>query len=287
MRIEYPSSEALAVEKKPNWVKPRRFGLPWTRYELQNVACALAKGYPLTKIVEGMERPASGILAKLVALKFLEQDVSSRAYFFQPLGSLSGLDAAKRLYAAMKLDTNSPFYKHDLGDLKSYYISQMALQQATLHFLAETGPYSDTAAGTVIQSGNPTTVITTDGTSYGVGNWATTASTLVGISQPLGIVGSSLPLGNLTVSNSSTTSLKVNNMSQITVDPTVAVQSLDIVFGKDAKDMSDADFLAAIRKLEDQIADLGKIKASSKKVKDKIAELSANLIKVVDLYDSL
>ena len=268
MQIEYPSSEALAVEKKPNWAKPRRFDLPWTRYELQNVACALAKGYPLTKIVEGMERPASGILAKLVALKFLEQDVNSRAYFFRPLGSLSGLDAAKRLYAAMKLDANSPFYKHDLGDLKSYNVSQMALQQASLHALAETGPYS---SGT-------STVITTDGFSIGAENWTTAASSIVGISQPL---------GSLTVSNSSTTSLKVNTMSQITVDPTVAVQSLDIVFGKAAKSMSDADFLAAIRKLEDQIADLGKIKASSKKVKDKIAELSANLIKVVDLYDSL
>lgn len=75
------------------------------------------------------------------------------------------------------------------------------------------------------------------------------------------------------------------NISVI-VDSAVPVQTIDVVFGKDAKTMTDSDFLAAIRKLEDQIADLGKIKSSSTKIKDTIKQLTEDLTKVIALYDA-
>lgn len=261
-QIVYPTSAALAVEKRSDWVKPARYGLPWTRQELAKCCSMFSRGVPLLEMVKELRRPASGILAKLEALSFLRRNVASGQYLYTDYRGLVGGVAVRQRFNDMRADLNSPFCQFSLARLQDY---RTPLNNVPL--APTTGEFDSL--------GVPTTPLP-------VGAASGSAGSLTGYASPSGIVG--CDIGNIASSNSSST--RSFTMSQITTDTTVPVKSLDLVFGKDAKTMTDSDFLAAIRKLEEQIADLGKIKASSKKVKDTIKQLTEDLAKVIALYDA-
>ena len=58
------------------------------------------------------------------------------------------------------------------------------------------------------------------------------------------------------------------------------------IFGQDTKDMTEAQLIDAIKKIEAEIGNLGQVKTASKKIDAKKAELTTMLANVVEILDS-
>lgn len=67
---------------------------------------------------------------------------------------------------------------------------------------------------------------------------------------------------------------------------TLAFQTKHYIYGADVEQMSDAQLIDAIKKIEAEIADLASVKTKSTKVKAKIDELQAMLKSVVEVLDA-
>jgi hypothetical protein len=74
--------------------------------------------------------------------------------------------------------------------------------------------------------------------------------------------------------------------TSITVNNTTPYEELSLVFGKKTSDMTDADYIAAIKKVEGQISDLKSIKTSSKKLVASVAKLESYLTAITKAYDA-
>lgn len=64
-----------------------------------------------------------------------------------------------------------------------------------------------------------------------------------------------------------------------------AFKTINYVYGKATNEMSDAELIDAIRKVEAEIEDLGKIKTESKKIAEKTKQLQEQLKNIIAELD--
>lgn len=72
----------------------------------------------------------------------------------------------------------------------------------------------------------------------------------------------------------------------INTNPTVAIETRTIIFGRDASTLSEQDLIDAIKKVEGDIAKLKEVKTSSKKIAANIEALQTQLAAIVEVLDA-
>lgn len=78
---------------------------------------------------------------------------------------------------------------------------------------------------------------------------------------------------------------KENTMT-VQTNPNTAFETKTIIFGREASALSEQDLIDAIKRIEGEISKLKEVKTESKKIKSNIAELEANLAKIVEVLDA-
>jgi hypothetical protein len=69
-------------------------------------------------------------------------------------------------------------------------------------------------------------------------------------------------------------------------NPNTPIETKTIIFGQDVADMKDADLIAAIKRLEGDVAKLKEVKTESSKIKSNIIELKECIRKIVVILDA-
>ena len=69
-------------------------------------------------------------------------------------------------------------------------------------------------------------------------------------------------------------------------NPNIAIESKTLVFGQEVSVMTDADLIAAIKRIEGDMSKLKEVKTKSTKIAAKIAEMKANIQEIVAILDA-
>ena len=232
--------------------RPARYGKPWEPNELKAVAKMYVGGLTLKEICKLTHRPGEGVLAKLEGLSFLRKAAVFGPYPDQWEHSFPP-EKREEVFAAICADAQGPFHNaavtRNCADYVNYGLKGAMQRYRSLR---------DSGALLPVES-----------SPYIVPRCCTLEA---------------VPLNPIGYQADNTTG--VSKMQNITIDNTIPHQDLTLIFGKQVKDMTDTDYLNAIRTMETQIANLKSVKTDSKKIKASIKDLETQLAKIVAAYDA-